>query len=110
MQERKTAIKLIVSSKFNWLNDSDIERAYNFALSDYLFYKYPSENNRPTPDELIITFEVEQWLAERMIDILDRAGGNLISYSENGMSWEYSTSNIDPSLVSRITPKAAVPR
>nr|DAD73928.1 MAG TPA: hypothetical protein [Siphoviridae sp. ctFn287] len=103
-------IKQDIKSKFSHLSDSDISRAYDFALSDYLLYRYPSENNRPNKDDLVITFVVSNWIKERMIDILDRAGGNVVAYSENGLSWEYASSNIDPSLKAKITPKAATPQ
>lgn len=99
-----------VKSKFTWIANSDFERTYNLALSNYLLYKFPSDNNRPSPENLNIDFIVENWLIERMIDILDRAGGNVLSYSENGIDWEYAASNIDPSLINRILPMAAVPR
>ena len=98
-------------SKYSWLEDTDIERAYNYALADYLLYKYPTENNRPEKELLKITFEVEQWLAQRMEDILSRGGAtNVKAYRENGISWEYASSHIDNSLAAMITPKASVPK
>lgn len=106
----KEQIVTRVQNKYSWVSASDIERCYNFALSDYLLYKYPSDNNRPSETELQLTFIVEQWVEQRMLDILDRAGGGVIGYSENGINWEYAASNIDPSLINRIMPKAATPR
>lgn len=98
-------------SKYSWLKDSDIERAYNYALADYLTYKYPTENNRPDKNELEITFVVEQWIAQRMEDILSRGGAtNVTAYKENGISWTYASSHIDSALAAMITPKASVPK
>ena len=46
-----------------------------------------------------------------MEDILSRGGGtNAVTYSENGISWEYAASHIDHELISKITPQAAVPQ
>ena len=48
---------------------------------------------------------------KRMLDILGRAGGiSLTSYKENGLSFTYAGSYVDPQLVALITPKASVPR
>lgn len=109
-QSLEQSIKQAVKSKFTWLSDNDISHAFDIALSDYLFYKYPSENNRPTPEELNVTFVIQQWIIERMEDVLDRAGGNYLSYSENGLSWTYAQSHIDKALVNKLMPKAATPQ
>ena len=106
----KDKLKKDINKKYDWLEDHELERAFNYALSDYLLYKYPSENNRPSENELVINFIVENWVSQRMEDILSRAGGtNVTAYSENGMNWEYARSHIDDALVNKITPKAAVP-
>lgn len=80
------------------------------ALSDYLLIKYPSDNNRPLPENIPDSFVISQWLYKRMIDILERAGLNLKSYSENGLKFEYASANIDPVLVAELMPKAGVPK
>ena len=107
----KSRLKTDIGSKYSWLADADLERAFNYALADYLLYKYPTENKRPSETNLNITFTIEQWLSQRMDDILSRGGGtNVTAYSENGISWEYATSHIDSALVNKITPKASTPR
>jgi len=108
--EIKAKIIEIVKSALDWFDDKDYERAYGYALADYLFYKYPSANDRPSADALVIDFMIKNWLAQRMEDILSRGAGNAEAYSENGISWEYASSHIDPSLVAKIVPNAAVPR
>lgn len=107
---QKESIKQSIALKYSWLNDSDIERAFNIALADYLLYKYPSDNNRPSPETLVVSFTVEQWILERMDDVLDRAGASYISYRENGLSWEYAQSHIDRALIAKLMPKAATPQ
>jgi hypothetical protein len=80
------------------------------AVSDYLAIKYPSDNNRPSIESLNYDFFNTQWIYKRMIDILERAGMNLKSYSENGLKFEYASGNIDPVLVAQLMPKASVPK
>ena len=99
-----------IKSKYSWLSDVELNRTYDYAIADYLFYKYPTDNNRPNVEEFVVSFMVEQWIKQRMEDILSRAGGiNADAYSENGIDIEYGASHIDPFLASKITPKASVP-
>lgn len=100
-----------VSEKYSYLEQEDLEKAFNFALADYILLKYPTENNRPDRELLEITFVVEQWILQRVEDILSRGGAtNVTAYRENGISWTYASSYIDKSLASLITPKASTPQ
>lgn len=103
-------IKQRVKNKFSYLCDTDIDVAFDMALGDYLLIKYPSDNNRPLPSQVADSFVVSQWLYKRIIDILERAGMNLKSYSENGLRFEYASGNIDSTLVAELMPKAGVPK
>ena len=104
-------IKINIKNEYEWLSDTDVQKTYNMALGDYLLIKYPSDNNRPAVENVELDFVALQWLYKRMVDILGRAGGiNVTSYKENGLSWTYASSNIDPVLVAEIMPKASVPR
>lgn len=104
-------IKAQVRQKYEYLSFEEINTCYNLALSDFVRLKYPSDNNRPTIDKLDIDFYTSQWIYARMLDILDRAGGTSVTaYKENGISFTYASSYIDPSLVAQIMPKASVPR
>lgn len=81
------------------------------ALSDYISIKYPSENGRPSANDLTIDFFISQWIYKRMLDIFGRAGGlSLTAYKENDLSFTYGGTYIDPMLVAQIMPKAGVPR
>lgn len=107
VEQIKTNIKI----EYEWLSDEDVQKTYDMALSDYLLIKYPSDNNRPSVDNVVLDFVTTQWLYKRMVDILSRGGGlNVTSYKENGLSWTYAGSNIDPVLVASLMPKASVPR
>lgn len=104
-------IKINIRQEFDWLSDDEIQKTYDMALGDYLLIKYPSDNNRPSVNDVVLDFVTTQWLYKRMVDILGRAGGlNAVSYRENGLSWTYAGSNIDPALATEIMPKASVPR
>lgn len=104
-------VKTSIKQKFYWLSDDEIKQTYDMALADYMRFRYPSENNRPTIDKLNYDFLITQWLYVRMVDILERAGGiSLNSYKENNLNLTYGGSYIDPMLVAQIMPKAGVPR
>lgn len=104
-------IKAQVRSKFNYIPYEEINTCYNLAVSDYVRLRYPSNNNRPDIEKLDIDFYTFQWIYARMLDILGRAGGTSVTaYKENGISFTYAASYIDPSLVAQITPKASVPK
>lgn len=111
-QSKTEEIKLTVQSLYPWLTGEDIELAYNRAVADYIGYLYPSANGRPTPETLSYDFFCVQWLQDRMLDIVSRAGGsNVSAYKENGIDIKYGASYIDPNLVMRLgLPKAGVPR
>lgn len=103
-------IKADVKRKYSYVCEPDLDIAVDMAVGDYLAIRYPSDNSRPSVEDLNFDFFVSQWVYKRMIDILGRAGMNLKSYSENSLRYEYASSNIDPSLVAQILPKAGVPK
>lgn len=104
-------LKANIKQTYSWLTDDEIEKCYNMALSDYLALKYPSDNSRPSVDNIIFNFFNTQWIYKRMIDILGRAGGiSLTAYRENNLNLTYGASFIDPELKKEIMPKAGIPR
>lgn len=106
-----TQIKERIIETYSWLSDEEIDKCYDMALSDYLAIKYPSQNGRPSVEDLKFDFFNTQWLYKRMIDIVERAGGiSLSAYKENGLNLTYGGSYIEPQLVSQIMPKAGVPK
>lgn len=104
-------VKDRIKSKYNYLSEEDVDTAFDIALADYIRYSYPFSGNRPTFDKIVYDFYMLQWIYERMVDLLSRAGGtNVTSYKENGLSWTYASSGIDPALISKIIPHGSVPR
>lgn len=104
-------VKSQIKQKFQWLNAEEIDTCFNMALHDFIRLSYPSKNNRPNISNIDLDFYDAQFVYERMLDILDRAGGSsVVSYKENGIQWTYAQSFIDPRLSAMIIPKAGVPR
>ena len=104
-------IKASLQQKYNYLTVEEVDTCYNMALHDFIRLRYPSANNRPSVETIDIDFLTAQWIYARMEDILSRVGGtNVTSYKENGISFTYASSNIDPFLVTQIMPKGSVPR
>lgn len=110
MKDRIEQIKAIIKSTHE-ISDEEIDTCYNWALSDYVLYKYRSDNDRPSIEEIKIDFYIANWLHRRMEDIIERWGlYGLKSYKENGISFTFASSYIDPNLVSQIMPRGSVPR
>lgn len=110
-QQQAEQIKAQIKQKFDYLTVSEINTCYNMALSDLVRYTYPSSNNRPNINDFAIDFYASNWIYARMLDILERVGGTSVTaYKENGISFTYAASYIDPVLVSQIMPKASVPK
>ena len=110
-QSQKEQIKGQIRLTYHWFSDEELNQCYNMALSDYIAIAYPSENNRPSANDLTIDFFISQWIYKRMLDIFGRGGGlSLTAYKENNVNLSYGASYIDPELYSLITPKAGVPR
>ncbi len=104
-------IKAQVKRKYDYLSYEEISTCYDLALSDLLRLTYPSSNNRPDINNFVVDFYASQWIYARMLDILGRAGGTSVTaYKENGISFTFAASYIDPALVSQIMPKASVPK
>lgn len=110
-EQEKAKIITRITKKYHWISVEEINECYDIALKDYVSYRYPSANNRPQIKDVELDFMVSQWIKDRMIDILSRAGGlSLSAYRENGLSLNYGSSYIDPELKLQIMPKASVPR
>ena len=110
LNQQSEQIKLQVGQKYDYLSQDEIDTCFDLALSDFVRLTYPSTNNRPSVDKINIDFYTAQWVYARMLDILGRAGGTSVTaYKENGISFTYAASYIDPSLVAQIMPKASVP-
>lgn len=104
-------VKQRVSDKFDYLQSCEIDTLLDMAISDYIAVRYPSENGRPSKNDLHYDFFNTQWIYKRIIDILERAGAsNVVSYRENGLSYTYASSYIDDNLIKQIMPRVGVPK
>lgn len=104
-------IKETILSRYNYLQDDEVDAMFDMAVGDYLRLKYPSANNKVTQDTLVYDFAISQWIIARMIDILGRAGGiSVTAYRENNLNLSYGASYIDPELRKQIMPRVGVPK
>lgn len=110
MSKLTEQVKTAIQAKHN-LTDEEVQSCFDWALTDYVLYRYPSTNNRPPIEKLEIDFYIAQWIAKRMDDIISRFGFvGLSSYRENGVSFTWSSSYIDPVLTAQIMPTGSVPK
>lgn len=103
-------IKTDFKRKYSEKTYDEIGECFDQAVMDFIFLKYPSENGRPTLDEVVFDFLAVNWIKARMEDVFARDVLNVSSYSENGLSIKFDASYIEPNLVGMILPKAGVPR
>ena len=97
--------------RYDYFSPTELEFCYNTALKDFVLLSYPFKSSRPPIEKLKLDFYDEQWVLDRMEDIISREGANHVtSYRENGISFTFASSYIDPQLVSQITPKVGVPK
>lgn len=110
-QARVQAAKARVHESYPWLQNSEVDEAYEIALWDFIAHRYPSENGRPSEETLVYDYFAVNRIKVRMIDILSRAGGiNATAYKENGIDIKYGASYVDPNWVASLgLPKVGVP-
>ena len=110
-QKSAEKIKTTILRKYSYLGDDEVDMLFDRAVGDYLRLKYPSMNNSISKDTLVYDFTISQWIVDRIIDIVERAGAsNLTSYRENGLSFSFGSSYIDPELRKQIMPRVGVPK
>lgn len=110
IEEATKIAKTKIHRKYPILSEDDLDDCFDYALSDYLTYKYPSSKNRPELEDITIDFTDAMWLPKRMIDIIERAGFNVKTYHENGIDITYGASYIDPALVKQIMGSGSIPK
>lgn len=110
IEEAAKMAKSMIHREYSVLSDDEISDCFNYALSDYLTYKYPSSKNRPSVESIDIDFADSMWLPKRMKDIIGRAGFNVKTYHENGIDIAYGASYIDPELRKLIMGSGSIPR
>lgn len=96
-QSQIQEIKCRLRNKYPSLNDFDCDNAYKIALADYIVKKYPSINQRPTPENIKYDFIVIECLYKRMDYLVGRAGIpiGVKQYSENNLSFTFDSSMLN---------------
>lgn len=92
--------------KYDYLSEDEIDDIYNQALNTYLDLAFPF--NYDITDIPKERPRAIYWIKDCMKEIIDRNGITATSYSENGLSYHWSTDMVSDILRARIVPLAAV--
>lgn len=92
--------------KYSYLTVSEAEDIYNQALNTYLDLAFPFNYD-------IVEIPEDRpraiyWIKDCMKEIIDRNGITATSYSENGLSYHWSTDMVSDILRARVIPLAVV--
>ena len=95
-----------LATKFPKLSDTELEIAVEDSMVIYFRLR-----NMKEFDEDELTYFARNWITRCSQEILNRGDYvNIESYSENGYSIQYLTSNISQALLDEVTPKVAIPK
>lgn len=99
-------VKAEFKIKYDYLCDDEIDDIYNQALNTYLDLAFPfnyelTEIPEDRPRAIY-------WIKDCMKEIIDRNGITATSYSENGLSYHWSTDMVSDILRARVIPQAVV--
>jgi len=98
-----------IKAKYSYLSDDDVERIVNKAQAFYLFYRYPTDMSINPFDTPIEGFKAEQWVLAACDEIIERAGvSSAVAYKENGISIDFKTAQLSPTLINQIKPVVGV--
>lgn len=98
-----------VKEKHPYLSDEDAQRIADRAQAFYLYYRYPTDNSLDPRDTPIEGFKAEQWVLAACDEIIERQGiSSAVAYRENGLSIEFKTSQLSPTLINLIKPVVGV--
>lgn len=99
-------IKAFYQKKYDYMSLEEVEEIYERAYYTYLDLAFPFNyevveipDNRP---------RAMAWVKDCMQEIIDRNGITATSYSENGLSYTWSTDMVSETLRSRVIPLAVV--
>lgn len=109
MLKNEADVLLAFGEKYDYLSEEDILLIYGKAVGAYLDIAFPFSHeiacipkSRP---------RAWQWVFDCMEEIAAREGvSGLTSYSENGLSMTWDSSQISSDLKGRIVGKVGVPR
>lgn len=106
--EEKSEIEVVNSflKKYDYLTVDEAEDIYYQAKNTYLDLAFPF--NYDIVDIPVDRPRAIYWIKDCMKEIIDRNGITATSYSENGLSYHWSTDMVSDILRGRIVPQAVV--
>lgn len=100
-------LSLIISTKYPYLSDLEVELFLNKAKSICVEQLYPSDLSVN-----YLNFEwnnprFEMWLLDCVDELIERQGiSSVTAYKENGMSWTFDRAGVSQTLIDRLKPIA----
>lgn len=83
-------------------SDEDLSILYDRAVSMFLYYRFPFNNEiTEIPEEEMQRNSI--WLLDYMMWYIEWAGiSNMVGYSENGVSWKFDKAGTPQELIDRL--------
>lgn len=102
-------LKSWVQTKYPHLSESDAEFIANKAKMFYYNIKYAAYPQADETSNPITNTRDIWWVQAACSEMVDKYGiGNVVAYSENGLSVQYDSAELSLSLVKLLTPIAGV--
>ena len=99
----------IVKEKHPYLSEDDAQKIANKAQAFYFYLRYPNDNTKDPFDTPIEGFMAEQWVLAACDEIIEREGiSSSVAYKENGISMDFKTSQLSPTLINLVKPVVGV--
>lgn len=94
-----------IGKKYPYINDTDAEVLIGKSKEMFFNIKYPYRKPELRPTEVPENYKY--WITSCIDEIIARDGtANAISYSENGISFNFDRSDLSLGLVNQIVPEA----
>ena len=101
----------VVSEKYNYLSDDEVELLVNRAKAICVEQLYPADLsiNYLTFDWSNHRFDM--WILDCVDELMSKMGiGNVVAYKENGMSWTFDRAGVSQALLDRLPRIAYSPK
>ena len=94
-----------IKNKYPHLSFDDAKSIVNKAKMFYYGLQYPCEPYADETTRPINTFFAKQWILLACEEIVDRMGiSSVVSYRENGMTFDFNAAHLSDRLVGMIKP------
>lgn len=98
-----------IKNKYPHISTDDAKNIADRAKMFYFGLQYPCEPYADETTRPIQTFFAKQWIMLACEEIVDRMGiSSVVSYRENGMSFDFKAAHLSDRLCGMITPIVGV--